>query len=113
MTNFTEGKYDSQINYQLLPLINKFIYQIKQLIYLKKNYFRLQATKNLLPSSDMMNHGREIVIRVTKARCCYFTNSLYEFFQICVNDVKSAISPNKNSSGTIKCFSFEINFTSY
>jgi len=65
---------------------------------LDKFYRRLQATKNLLPSSDMMNHGREIVIRVTKARCRYFTNSLYEFFEICVNDVKSAISPNKSSS---------------
>ena len=84
--------------YQLFNFVSN-IYQFN-LIFIKL-IFRLQATKNLLPSSDMMNHGREIVIRVTKARCRYFTNSLYDFFEICVNDVKSAISPNKNSSGML------------
>lgn len=60
---------------------------------LDRFYRRLQATKNLLPESNMMYSGKDIVIRVIKARCKHFNLSLKEYLSDCLDDIRTAIEP--------------------
>ena len=60
---------------------------------------RLQATSNLLPSLNIMSYGRDIVIRVAKARCQHYKLALEEFFTDCLTDARHAISAPKHAAG--------------
>lgn len=65
--------------------------------------FRLQATRNLLPSVDVMTPCCEIVIKIAKARCEHYCIALQQYFSDCLTDARHVIATMKGTGG--KAFS--------
>lgn len=65
---------------------------------LDRFYRRLQATKNLLPTIDIMSPSCEIVITAAKSRCRHYSTALQQYFTDCLTDARHVIASTKGSA---------------
>lgn len=62
---------------------------------LDRFYRRLQATKNLIPTIDVMSPSCGIVIAVAKSRCGHYSTALQQYFTDCLTDARHVIASAK------------------
>nr|XP_039260166.1 vacuolar protein sorting-associated protein 51 homolog [Styela clava] len=71
---------------------------------LDRFYRRLQATRNLLPSVDVMTPSCNIVIKSAKSRCEHYNTALRQYFSDCLTDARHIIAASKTSGGKSTSF---------